>query len=325
MPHQPSLKEIEKEALNLGPVEKALDYLRQRLGDDPRAAAKSLLAKFEKRVLKEEKELKRSERLLIFEREAWGKGFKAVAGVDEAGRGPLAGPVVAAAVIFPSDGILKGLDDSKKLTAEKRQELFPLIQEKAVRVGVGQASVEEIDKINIYRAARLAMERAIESLTPKPDYLLTDAMPIPKFQAIPQKPLVHGDSKSASIAAASIIAKVTRDRLMEGLHLKYPQYGFSSHKGYGTEQHLEALKTNGICPEHRLTFGPVSELLARKAPGGPFGYWKEKLNLAQNLSELKQTGLQIKRLAFAQLSEEELEDLRELFREKREKWKNEKA
>ncbi len=237
----------------------------------------------------------------------------------------MAGPVVAAAVVLPPDCFLPGLDDSKKLSASKREELFGLIHEKSVEVGVGQSSVVEIDQFNIYRAARLAMERAIEALASPPDYLLTDAMPMPKFASTAQKPLIHGDSKSASIAAASIIAKVTRDRLMEELHQKYPQFGFLSHKGYGTEEHLGALKTYGICPEHRLTFGPVSEILAQNALGGPFGYWKGKLNLAQNLFELKQTGHQIKRRALAQLSEMELEDLRELFRDKREKWKNEEV
>jgi ribonuclease HII len=319
------LKEIEKEALGQGSAEKALEYLKQRLEGDERAAARNLLAKFGKKVSRENGEIQRLEKLLVYEKEAWNKGFKFVAGVDEAGRGPLAGPVVAAAVVLAPGTVFTGLDDSKKLTAEKREELFPLIREKALSVAVGKASVEEIDKINIYRASRLAMERAVEALAQMPDCLLTDAMPLPKFSPIPVKPIIHGDSKSASIAAASIIAKVTRDKLMAELHQKYPLYGFSGHKGYGTELHLAALKTHGPCPEHRLTFGPVAELLAQKAPGGPFGYWKEKLTRAQNFFELKQAGLQIKRLAVGQLSEDQLEDLRELFREKREQWKNEKA
>lgn len=190
---------------------------------------------------------------------------------------------------------------------------------------MGQASVAEIDELNIYRAAQLAMERAVEALGQKPDYLLTDAMPLPRLSSITQEPLIHGDALSTTIAAASIIAKVTRDRIMGQLHQQYPVYGFEGHKGYGTEEHLKALENHGICPEHRLTFGPVMETLAQKSPGGPFGYWKEKLARSKNLKELHQTGIQIKRVALSHLAGTELETLRGLFRAKRNEWDSQKG
>jgi hypothetical protein len=163
----------------------------------------------------------------------------------------------------------------------------------------------------------LAMQRAVEALSVTPDFLLTDAMPLPVLSQIAQKPLVHGDSLSSSIAAASILAKVTTDRLMEEMHEKYPQYGFDGHKGYGTEIHIAALREHGVCPEHRLTFGPVMEALAQKFDRGPFHFWSEKLKSAQNQAELHQAGLQVKRAALGMLNEDEVELLRELFREKR--------
>jgi ribonuclease HII len=324
MPNQRPLQDIEAKALLEDSASKSLELAKRLLKDDSRAGARNLIVKFEKRVLAEEKERRRLETLGFYERQAMAKGFQLIAGVDEAGRGPLAGPVVAAAVIFPAHGILKGLDDSKKLTPAKREELFGQVRQLAVSVGVGQASVREIDELNIYRAAQLAMERAIGGLKPQPDYLLTDAMPLPKLSVIPQKPLIHGDALSASIAAASIIAKVTRDRLMVDLHEKYPAYGFAGHKGYGTEEHMKAIEEKGPCPEHRLTFGPIMESLSKKASGGPFQYWSEKLNLAKSLVELQQVGAQIKRIALPHLSEKELESLRELFRGKRTSWESKK-
>lgn len=311
------LSELESEALLQGSTLKALDHLRQELKNDARAGAQKLLQKFEKRVASEQKESDRLQVLFRYERETATKGFKAVAGVDEAGRGPLAGPVVAAAVILPVGHGLTGVNDSKKLTAQKRDELFERIQATAVSFGIGQASVQEIDSLNIYRAAQLAMERAISALNVQPDFLLTDAMPLPKLSHIQQKPLIHGDALSSSIAAASILAKVTRDRQMEDLHQKYPAYGFDGHKGYGTEVHIKALEEHGACPEHRMTFAPVMETLAKKSSGGPFQYWKEKLIAAKNIAELNQTGLQIKRAALEHLAEKEVVVLRELFKEKR--------
>ena len=325
MPNLPPLPDIEAEALKDKTPTQSLDYLRHHLKDDNRAGAKRLLSKFEKAVEREEKEKKRAESLWRHEREGEEKGYRNIAGVDEAGRGPLAGPVVAAAVILPPEGLPTGINDSKKLTAAKRDELFDKIRQVALAVGVGQASVAEIDELNIYRAAQLAMERAITALGTKPDYLLTDAMPLPALKAIPQKPLVHGDALSLSIAAASIIAKVTRDRLMGDLHRQYPAYGFEGHKGYGTEEHMKALETHGPCPEHRLSFGPVMETLAKKSPGGPLSYWKEKLGQSKNLRELQQVGVQIKRVAMDHLTEADLGILRNLFRDKRSEWPSEKA
>lgn len=324
MPSLPPLPDIEAEALKEKTPAQSLGYLRLHLKDDHRTGAQKLLQRFEKAVQKDEKEKKRTESLWKHEREAQEKGFRSVAGVDEAGRGPLAGPVVAGAVILPPEGLPSGINDSKKLTPSKRDELFDKIREKALAVGVGQASVAEIDQLNIYRAAQLAMERAIGALGMKPDYLLTDAMPLPALKAIPQKPLVHGDALSLSIAAASIIAKVTRDRLMVELHRRYPAYGFEGHKGYGTEEHMNALENHGPCPEHRLSFAPVMETLAKKSPGGPLGYWKNRLEKSKNLGELQQAGVQIKRVALGHLTEPDLKVLRDLFRDKRNQWPNEK-
>jgi len=311
------LSGIETQAFQEGDPQGSLRTLRTLLQADPRPGARKLLEKFERRAAKADKESLRLEKLLAHEREAFAKGLGPVAGVDEAGRGPLAGPVVAAAVILDLMKVPAGLNDSKKLSPEKRDLLEPLIRGAALAVGVGEASAQEIDELNIYRAARLAMERAIEGLGTVPKSLLTDAMPLPKFAAIPQKPLVHGDALSASIAAASIVAKVTRDRMMGEIHARYPGYGFQGHKGYGTEAHLAALKEQGPCPEHRRTFAPVMEVLAGRESGGPFAYWSGKLQAAGSARELQQVGLQIKRAALSSLSEGQLGRLRDLFRERR--------
>ena len=195
-----------------------------------------------------------------------------VAGVDEAGRGCLAGPVVAAAVIAPkeidylNEPWLCLIQDSKVVKPESREELFPLIQKWARASAIGIASVEEIDQLNIYHAAHLAMRRAVESLGVKPAHVLVDGNAIPKGMGISATAIVKGDTKCLSIAAASILAKVTRDRLMRDLENQYPGYGFSVHKGYPTPQHVGALRTNGVTVVHRRTFGPVAELL-RLRPG----------------------------------------------------------
>ena len=180
-------------------------------------------------------------------------GIKIICGVDEAGRGPLAGPVCAAAVILPSNIDIPGLDDSKKLSDKRRRELFPVIKEQSVAYGIGLASHEEIDEINILQATFLAMERALDQLDVKPDLALIDGNRAKDF-GIPVQPVIHGDSLSASIAAASILAKVTRDDLMVEYAEKYPQYAFEIHKGYGTKAHYEALRTYGPSPIHRMTF-----------------------------------------------------------------------
>jgi len=199
--------------------------------------------------------------LLRFERQLWKRGIQLIAGVDEAGIGPLAGPVVAAAVILPRGYRLRGLNDSKKIASQERRErLAACIRRDAVAWAVGQAEVREIDLYNIYHAGLLAMRRAVEDLPFAPDYLLVDARLIPAC-SIPQRGIVRGDSLSASIAAASIIAKTTRDAYMVELDRLYPGYGFASHKGYPTAEHIRTLKQRGALPVHRRTFAPVRAVL----------------------------------------------------------------
>ena len=187
------------------------------------------------------------------EDEYYSDGCSVICGVDEAGRGPLAGPVCAAAVILPKHLQLPGLNDSKKLTDKKRRELYPLIKEQAIAWGIGFATHQEIDEINILQATYLAMERALEQLTVKPDLALIDGNRAKDF-GIPVRTVVKGDSISANIAAASILAKVTRDDLMLQMAEEYPGYGFEVHKGYGTKAHYEALRSRGPCAIHRVTF-----------------------------------------------------------------------
>jgi ribonuclease HII len=195
---------------------------------------------------------------LHFERQAQARGFRAVAGIDEAGRGPLAGPVVAAAVILPDSFDLPGLTDSKQLSEKARDRLYPLIRAQALAVGIGVARVEEIDRINILQATLRGMQRAVGRLNVPPDFLLVDGnVPVPL--ALPQQTVVRGDSRSLSIAAASVVAKVIRDRIMVSLDRLHPGYGFSGHKGYGSAAHLRAIALLGPSPCHRRTFGGVRE------------------------------------------------------------------
>ena len=189
-----------------------------------------------------------------FEKEAIAKGYKFICGVDEAGRGPLAGPVCAAAVILPEDCEIEGLNDSKKISEKKRELLFDIIIDKATAYSIAFGSVEEIEEYNILEATYIAMNRAIEGLNIKPDFALIDGNRVPKGISIPCETIVKGDAKSCSIAAASILAKVTRDRLMLEYDKKYPEYLFSAHKGYGTKAHYEAIKQHGVCEIHRLSF-----------------------------------------------------------------------
>ena len=188
-----------------------------------------------------------------YEKRAGEQGFSAVCGIDEAGRGPLAGPVCAAAVILPPDCDIPGLNDSKKLSEKKRETLFPVIQEKALAFGIGWATAEEIDRVNILQATFLAMARAVEALPAPADYALVDGNRMPPLP-IPGETIVKGDATSASIAAASILAKVSRDRLLRRLDEEHPEYGFAKHKGYGTKAHYEAIRKYGLLPEHRRSF-----------------------------------------------------------------------
>lgn len=208
------------------------------------------------RMKKEEREQKARERLdemMRVERELYQTGVRFIAGVDEVGRGPLAGPVVAAAVILPWDFNVLGVDDSKKLSEKKRESLYDLILENAVAYGIGIADNYVIDEINILEATKLAMRKALDGLSVKPDYILIDALTL-KDVSIPQKGIIKGDSISVSIAAASIVAKVTRDRLMKEYHERFPQYAFDQNKGYGTKAHYEGINCYGTCLLHRRSF-----------------------------------------------------------------------
>lgn len=199
--------------------------------------------------------------LYQYEHELWNQGVEYVGGVDEVGRGPLIGPVVTACVVLPHDFILPGLTDSKKLSEKKRDQFYDYIMEHAIAVEIGMDSPERIDEINIYQASKEAMIKAINQVKEKIplQYVLTDAMPMELD--IPVLPIVKGDAKSITIAAASVVAKVTRDRMMIALDEKYPQYGFKNHKGYPTKKHLEAIRTYGLIDGYRKTYGPVKELL----------------------------------------------------------------
>ncbi len=202
------------------------------------------------------------EELYKFEEELYDLGYQTICGVDEAGRGPLAGPVVVAACILPPFLRIDGINDSKKLSEKKRDELYKIIVKKAVAYKVVFVSVKDVDELNIYNATKKGMLEAINGLEVKPDHCLIDAMPLNELE-LSHTSIIHGDARSASIAAASILAKVTRDRYMEKMDIKYPNYGFKKHKGYGTKMHLEALEKYGPCAIHRKTFNPVSKYIAQ--------------------------------------------------------------
>lgn len=197
--------------------------------------------------------------LLRLERELWATGLTRIAGVDEVGVGPLAGPVVAAAVIFPKGTRIRGIDDSKVVPAPLREQLAATIGDRALGIGIGIVDVEDVDRLNVYRAALEAMRRAVLALPDPPEHVVVDARQIPGL-TMPQTALIDGDARCYSVAAASIVAKVTRDRLMRDLDARYPQYGFRENMGYGTPRHLAAIEQHGPCPVHRRSFAPVREL-----------------------------------------------------------------
>lgn len=244
-----TISEIKKE------LELAEESLREELlieyAKDTRSGVTALVRRYEKEKEKLEQEKVRIEQMKVYEKQYDHVGY--ICGIDEAGRGPLAGPVVAGAVILPKDSKILWLNDSKKLSAKKREELYDVIMKEAVAVGVGYASPARIDEINILQATYEAMREAISKLRMKPQILLNDAVTIPGVE-IPQVPIIKGDAKSVSIAAASIIAKVTRDRLMIEYDKIMPEYGFAAHKGYGAQSHIEAIKKYGPSPIHRKTF-----------------------------------------------------------------------
>ncbi len=197
-----------------------------------------------------------------YEKELYKEGYHLICGCDEAGRGPLVGPVVAGAVILPVDYELVGLTDSKQLSEKKRDYYFAKIKEDAISYGIGIVSAKKIDEVNIYEASRLAMKEAISKLSVKPDYVLTDAMPMPGYE-IPVKSIIHGDALSLSIAAASVLAKVTRDDIMKKMALEHPEYEFERHKGYPTKRHLELLELYGPTKDYRFTYKPVRDLIIK--------------------------------------------------------------
>ena len=199
--------------------------------------------------------------LLKYEKDLYKKGIELIAGTDEAGRGPLYGPVVAAAVILPKNYKLEGLNDSKQLSEKKRDKYFEIIKKDAISYGIGIVYAKTIDEINIYEASRKAMLEAISKLSPAPEYVLSDAMPLPIDNSLA---IIHGDALSLSIAAASVLAKVTRDKIMYDLDKEHPEYGFKDHKGYPTKKHLENLKKYGILENYRLTYKPVKALMEEK-------------------------------------------------------------
>ncbi|XKE82313.1 ribonuclease HII [Oceanobacillus kapialis] len=237
--------------------DKLTDQIIMEMREDDRKGVQALLKRVD---LKQEKIRKLKQQFAVmseFEQDCWQDGYTNIAGVDEVGRGPLAGPVVAAAVILPQDFTLLGLNDSKQLNEATRESYYEIIKKNAIGYGVGIIHNDEIDKVNIYQATKLAMLEAIEQIKPRPDFVLVDAMPLEEVDC-PTKSIIKGDSRSISIAAASILAKVTRDRYMKELDLKYPNFHFASNMGYGTKQHLEALKNEGPTPFHRRSFAPVS-------------------------------------------------------------------
>ncbi|UQZ73554.1 ribonuclease HII [Niallia circulans] len=247
-------------------IKEALEAIREvndpfilELEKDERKGAQKLLEAWKKRIEKEEKLHQHFLSMNYYEQIIRKQGYTYIAGIDEVGRGPLAGPVVTAAVILPEDFYLPGIDDSKKLSEKKRELFYEVIQKEAIAIGVGIISPAEIDRINIYQATKKGMLLAINELSQTPEYLLIDAMKL--TTPYPSQSLIKGDSKSVSIAAASIIAKVTRDRMMKELHQEYPDYHFATNMGYGTQEHVAALKEYGITIHHRKSFSPVKEMV----------------------------------------------------------------
>lgn len=250
-----SIKEIKEwlESVDYLPPEPEFSHLLE----EKRSGVIALLERIHRKrsLVKQQEQL--WQEMSINERRLHNQGYRWIAGVDEVGRGPLAGPVVSAAVILPEDFYLPGLNDSKKLSKQTREEYYEIIQQRAISIGVAIISVEIIDQINILQATYRGMTEAVAQLAPVPDYILVDALTLP--MDVPQEAIIGGDSKSVSIAAASVIAKVTRDRIMSEMAAIFPQYGFDQHMGYGTKEHLEAIVRHGVTVHHRRTFAGVKE------------------------------------------------------------------
>jgi len=247
--HDLTISEIKALLSNNAVSEQLLNAMKH----DNRKGIQKLIIKYNRTQEFLLKKKEHAEKLLQYEKKLWLQGYTYIGGIDEAGRGPLAGPVVSACVILPRELIIEGIDDSKKLTVSKRLELFDKIYQNAYAVGIGIVENKRIDKINIYKATIESMMKAVLACRQKPDFLLLDAMHLNDLP-LPQLSLIKGDSKSQSIAAASIIAKVTRDKIMENYAKLYPQYGFEKHKGYGTKEHINAIIKYGVSPIHRQSF-----------------------------------------------------------------------
>jgi ribonuclease HII len=253
---QLTTKEVQEK---LSEIKSEKDPFLEVCKTDSRKGVQQLVVKWMKMFEQEKMKQQEFYNMLSYERIAREQGYHFIAGIDEVGRGPIAGPVVAAAVILKEDCFIPGLTDSKKLSAAMREKFYEIINENALAIGIGIVSPEVIDKINIYEATKLAMKSAIKELVLQPDYLLIDAMRLDL--PITQESIIKGDAKSVTIAASSVIAKITRDRMMIDLAKQFPEYGFDQHMGYGTKYHLDALKTHGITEHHRKSFAPVKELL----------------------------------------------------------------
>ncbi|BCB03336.1 ribonuclease HII [Bacillus sp. KH172YL63] len=252
---QRTIKEISEIIRTVPDTDPIFDELKK----DGRKGVQKLLDQAERARKKREEEHEAFKALTTYENELRNQGFSLIAGIDEVGRGPLAGPVVTAAVILPEDFYLPGLNDSKKISEAKREEYAAHIRAHAISIGLAIVDADVIDSINIYEATKKAMNSAVNNLTISPEYLLIDAMKLET--PYPSQSIIKGDSKSISIAAASIIAKVARDRMMKEYATKYPGYGFENNAGYGTKEHLNGLAQYGITPLHRKSFAPVKELL----------------------------------------------------------------
>jgi ribonuclease HII len=302
--HELSIEEIRQRYLEKGDPVSA--HILTRLQRDPRQGVRQLYAALKRRFEREREERLRLEAMRHFELLLWKSGVRDIAGVDEAGVGPLAGPVVAAAVMFPPGTDIAGVDDSKRLDPETRATLAEEIRAKASGVGVGTASVEEIDHLNIYHAALLAMRRAVEALPRCPQHVLVDARTVPGVE-VPQNTFNKGDGINFTIAAASIIAKTERDRMMEALDREYPGYGFATHKGYGTPEHREALLRLGPSAVHRMSFPVIHELQGEYSP--LFYVLRDQLEAARTRTALDELEAAL-RAQVEELAERECKKLR---------------
>lgn len=305
-PHRATIAEIRRHLESLDAMDEGL---LKALETDPRSGAQSLAVRERRKRKATAAERARLEKMLLLENRLRSRGARHIAGVDEAGRGPLAGPVVAAAVVLPEDVHMPGLNDSKVLSPERREALFATIQETALASAVGEATVEEIDELNILQATLLAMRRALQGLGLRPDRVLIDGTHLPQGP-YPELAVVDGDATSLSIAAASILAKVTRDRQMVEHDRDYPEYGFARHKGYGSADHISALREHGPCPIHRRSFGTVADLVTGFSED--YAMFAEGIDQAGGLGELRAIGESIAK-ARAALKPEEVEGLRERY------------